>query len=108
LGPGFSERTSGSIGQMYAADAPAGKAARSAGLGFGTTDPSGERYRPGSATNFLRQPWQQKEMVLPWYSVDPAALAGSIRMPQTGSRASSGDTATGAAARVKVFDFAGR
>jgi len=40
----------------------------------------------GSAANFCRHPGEQKWYVVPWCSnVPPRAVAGSTRIPQTGS-----------------------
>jgi hypothetical protein len=56
--PGWSWRTSGSIGQTYIV--PGGAA--------GGSSASGLRYFWGSAWNFSRHFGLQKKYVLPWYS----------------------------------------
>ena len=42
-------------------------------------------YFPGSAVNFSTQCWLQKWYVVPAWANEPAAVAGSTVMPQTGS-----------------------
>src|ERR1700689_407737 len=71
--PGWSCRISGCIGHVYDAAAAAG---------FGSA-----RFRKlsGLLLNRSRQLTPQKWYVVPLYSNDPALLAGSTCMPQTGS-----------------------
>ncbi len=45
----------------------------------------GLRYRSGRPSNLLLHPAEQKRYVFPWYSLRPAAFAGSTVMPHTGS-----------------------
>jgi hypothetical protein len=42
-------------------------------------------YLSGAASNFVSQPREQKEYVSPLWRDEPAAVAGSMVIPQTGS-----------------------
>jgi len=76
--PGFAESTSGCMGQVYWADA----AAFVSDTGAAACEPSN---LPGSASNFVPHPAEQKYQVPPACSTDAAAFCGNTFMPHTGS-----------------------
>jgi hypothetical protein len=79
--PGFPECTSGCMGQVYWLRAGAFVSEPTA-TGAAPCEPS---YLPGSASNFVRHPAEQKYQVCPACSTDAAASCGNTFMPHTGS-----------------------
>src|SRR5260370_5795954 len=89
-GPGIGESTSGCMGQVYCADAVVLGAAAMGSRGAGR-EPS---YLPGSASNFVLQPWAQKYQVRPACSTAAAVFSGFTFMPHTGSVSATSASAT--------------